>query len=276
MLKKLLKYDFNAIFKYWWIGALTTFILSFAGAACQKIIYSPKDIPDSVYTFATLGIMLVVFSFVAFALMTALLVYIRFFKHLFSDEGYLTFTLPVKRNDIVNSKLIVGSFSVFVTAAVTAINTCIMLSPVLKEDVFYKGWEKDFEKTVNALVATHGILNLVIEAIEIVAIVILCILLITVFAYLCITIGCIVAKKAKLVVSIGIYYASCIAVIVCGYLYIFFGYDALYDWINKLPGNQENEIFPFILLLIVLILLMLCTMMYALINWLIDRKLNLN
>ena len=92
MLKKLLKYDFNAIFKYWWIGALTTFILSFVGAGCGSILETEKDLPESVSIFATIGLVLIVLSFFAFIIMNALLVYIRFYKHLFSDEGYLTFT----------------------------------------------------------------------------------------------------------------------------------------------------------------------------------------
>ena len=276
MLKKLLKYDFNAIFKYWWIGALTTFILSFVGLACEKVIYSPKDLPDSVYVFATLGSILVFLSFAAFAFITALIVYLRFYKHLFSDEGYLTFTLPVKRNHILASKLITGFVATFLTALVTIVNGVITLAPVIKDDFLYKGWEKDFEKAVNELVTAHGIFNLVIEGIEIVVIVLLAIVLITLFTYLCITIGCIVAKKAKLVSAIGIYYAASIVEIVFLYLLYFFGVDTFYGWMAKLPNDQEFALIPFILLMFVLIMLLLCVVIYTLINWLIDRKLNLN
>ncbi len=276
MLKKLLKYDFKAIFKFWWVGALTTFILSFAGLACEKVIYSPKTLPESVYVFATLGAILVFLSFAAFAFITALLVYLRFYKHLFSDEGYLTFTLPVKRNNILTSKLITGFLATFLTALVTIVNSVIAFSPVIKDDFLYKGWEKDFEKAVNDLVAAHGIFNLVIEGIEILIIVLLAILLITLFTYLCITIGSIVAKKAKLASAIGIYYAASTVETVFLYLLYFFGVDTFDSWMAKLPNEQELALIPFILLLFVLIMLMLCVVIYTLINWLIDRKLNLN
>ena len=85
MLKKLLKYDFKAIFKYWWIGALTTFVISFVGMNCSKVLMSPKDLPEAVYTFSTLGLMLSFICFAAFVFMTLLIVYLRFYRHLFTD-----------------------------------------------------------------------------------------------------------------------------------------------------------------------------------------------
>ena len=275
MLKKLLKYDFNAIFKYWWIGALTTFILSFVGTGCIAINCSPKILPDSVYVLATIGIVVVVLSFSAFALMTALLVYIRFYKHFYSDEGYLTFTLPIKRNQLLASKLISGTFATFATALVTLINGTIVLIPVLKEDVFYKGWQKDFETTISNLIKSNGIINLTIDCISIILIVLLSFILITLFTYLCITIGCIVAKKAKLAAAIGIYYGSSTLATVLMYTFYFFGVDSLDGWLARLPKEQELALIPPALILVILVMLMLCIIFYTIINWLIDRKLNL-
>ena len=276
MLKKLLKYDFNAIFKYWWIGALTTFILSFVGAGCGSILETEKDLPESVSIFATIGLVLIVLSFFAFIIMNALLVYIRFYKHLFSDEGYLTFTLPIKRNQILASKLLSGGLATFFTAIITAINSAIIFLITFKKDFFYQGWKKDFDISVNRLIANHGIFNLVIESLEIVLIFILSIILITLFTYLCITIGAIISKKAKLASVIGIYYGASTLMIIFMYIFYFFGIDALNGWITSLPENQEYAVLPVLLLLILLTLLMLCLVIYTLIDWLIDRKLNLN
>lgn len=276
MLKKLLKYDFNAIFKYWWIGALTTFILSFVGAGCGSVLESPKDLPESVNIFATIGLVLIVLCFIAFVIMTLLLVYIRFYKHLFSDEGYLTFTLPVKRNQILASKLLSGGLATFFTAIITAINTAIIFLITFKKDFFYQGWKKDFDISVNRLIANHGVFNLVIESLEIVLIFILSIILITLFTYFCITIGAIISKKAKLASAIGIYYGASTLMIIFMYIFYFFGIDALNGWITSLPENQEYAVLPVLLLLILLTLLMLCLVIYTLIDWLIDRKLNLN
>ncbi len=276
MLKKLLRYDLKSVFKYWWLGALTTFVLSFVGAGCVAINESPKDLPDSAYALATIGIILVILSFSAFVVMTTLLVYIRYYRHLFSDEGYLTFTLPVKRNDILTSKLVTGFVATISTVLVTLINGIIFLSPFFKEALFYIGWEKDFQNTVQAIISKVGIFNMTIEILELFIIFILSIILVTLFTYLCITVGSIVSKKAKLATAIGIYYAASSAMTVFIYLFFFFGVDSLSIWIDKLPSPEQIGLYPVIFLLVILFEIILCTALYTLTTWLIDRKLNLN
>ena len=277
MLKKLLKYDFNAIFKYWWIGALTTFILSFIGGWCGSVYESPKDLPDSVYVFATIGLVITVLSFAAFVIMTVLLVYIRFYKHLFSDEGYLTFTLPVKRNQLLNSKLVSGGFATFSTVLVTAINVLIIVLITNKRYISVHGWfNEEIIASINDFFKTYGTFNAVVGIIEILFIVVLTTILATLFAYLCITIGAIISKKAKLASTIGIYYGASVIITIFMYIFYFFGFESLNDWITDLPENQEFAIFPLILLLAIFTILMISLVTYTLINWLIDRKLNLN
>ena len=276
MLKKLLRYDFKAIFKHWWIGALTTFILSFLGAGCGSVLESPKDLPESVNIFATIGLVLIVLSFFAFAIMTALLVYIRFFKHLFSDEGYLTFTLPVKRNQLIASKLIVGSIATISTAILTLINALIIILTTFKNEFFYKGWFEDVKEVLIPFLETHGTFNVVFSIIEVVIICILSIILTVLFTYLCITVGAVISKKAKLASAIGIYYGASSLMTIFMYIFYFFGIDALNAWIIALPENLESAIVPMILLLLIITVLLLCFVIYTLINWFVDRKLNLN
>ena len=276
MLKKLLKYDFNAIFKYWWIGALTTFILSFVGAGCGSILETERDLPESVSIFATIGLVLIVLSFFAFIIMNALLVYIRFYKHLFSDEGYLTFTLPVKRNQILASKLLSGSVATFLTAIVSAINAAIIILITFKSEIFVKGWFEILKKYVNELFEKQGTFNVISAFIEIAIIAVLSIILTTLFTYLCITIGAIISKRAKLASAIAIYYGTSSVMTVFMYIFYFFGIRGLENWLSDLTDKQAFGLSPVILLLVVFVLLMLCFVVYTLINWLIDRKLNLN
>ncbi len=276
MLKKLLKYDFKAIFKYWWIGALTTFILAFAGAGCGSVLNSPKDLPESVYVFATIGLVLIILSFFAFAIMTALIVYIRFYKHLFSDEGYLTFTLPVKRNQLIASKVIVGSVATLLSAMVGLINGAIIILISNRKDWFYKGWFEDIKEAVLPTLETLGIFNVIFTIIEAVIIPVIAIILSVLFTYLCITIGAVISKKAKLASAIGIYYGASSLSTVFMYIFYFFGIDALVGWTHNLQNEQKLLIASGILLLLIFTLIMLCVVFYTLINWFVDRKLNLN
>lgn len=59
MLKKLLKYDFIAVFKYWWIAALTSLVFSIGGG-CIKLWNLEKELPEIVYVVT--GIMNRLFS----------------------------------------------------------------------------------------------------------------------------------------------------------------------------------------------------------------------
>jgi hypothetical protein len=61
------------------------------------------------------GMLAVIPGFITFAYITAIIaiivvsfviVILRFYKNLMTDEGYLMFTLPVKSHDLINSKLI--------------------------------------------------------------------------------------------------------------------------------------------------------------------------
>lgn len=56
----------------------------------------------------SLGSMFVMILFGAAATIMLVLVCVRFYKNTVSDEGYLTFTLPVKSNEIIFSKLVSG------------------------------------------------------------------------------------------------------------------------------------------------------------------------
>ena len=46
------------------------------------------------------------FAVVAFCVVSTILVYVRFFKNFFSDEGYLTFSFPVPRRTLYLAKTV--------------------------------------------------------------------------------------------------------------------------------------------------------------------------
>ena len=52
---------------------------------------------------AMLLVIACVMAIIASAVVTELLVFVRFYKNFFTDEGYLTFTLPVSRKDLLLS-----------------------------------------------------------------------------------------------------------------------------------------------------------------------------
>lgn len=277
MLKKLLKYDFNAIFKYWWVGALTTLILSFVGAGCGTILETEKEFPLGVTMIATIGMVLVVLSIFAFIIFAELLVYIRFYKHLFTDEGYLTFTLPVKRHQILSSKLISGFICGLSTILVAVTEGAIILLTTFRKDIFIEGWYDRLINSIKEIIAEDAVLILTTFLLEIIVFALLVITLGILFTYLCITFAGSISKKSKLASAILVYYAATSVSSVFVYLFFFFGMESLFEWIFTLSNeNTQNAVILVILFLLILFVAMLCTIAYTLNNWFIDRKLNLN
>ena len=276
MLKKLLSYDFIAIFKYWWIGALTTIVLALVGAGCGTILQTEKDLPDGVTVFATIGMVLVVLGLLAFIIFSQLLVYVRFYKHLFTDEGYLTFTLPVKRHHILTSKLVSGFVCGLLTVFLTIADAVIIIFTTFRKDIFYEGWYENFIKGVKDIISAVGAGNLTILIIEVLITCILILALSILFTYLCITFAGAISKKSKLSSAILMYYgASSISSIFMYFLY-FFGIDAISEWMYDFETKASFELSIIIILLVIFFVAMLCTIAYTINYRLLDSKLNLN
>ena len=121
MLKKLLKYDIRAVAGLWWIGAVVSVGASILGAILMRfsIAVSDSNTPSVILKmFATLALIVGIFCVIAVAVsyvFTMILVFVRFYRHFFTDEGYLTFTLPVKRSTLLLSKSINAVIWCFMT-----------------------------------------------------------------------------------------------------------------------------------------------------------------
>lgn len=277
MLKKLLSYDFKAIFKFWWIGALTTLALSVVGAGCGSILETERELPGSVIIFATIGMVLVVLSIFAFIIFSELLVYVRFYKHLFTDEGYLTFTLPVKRHQILSSKLISGFVCGLLTILVGITDAAIIILTTFRKDIFVEGWFDKLVSFIKEIIAEDGLLYLITFLAEVLLIGILVLILGVLFTYLCITFAGAISKKSKLASAILIYYGASSVSSIFMYMFYFFGISSLFEWIDSLPNEDiQDTILLVILWFVILFVSMLCTVAYTLNYRLLDRKLNLN
>lgn len=269
-MKKLLKYDCKDLFKYWWIVATITFILSILGGLCLKINNYDKELPAIVYVMSAVIMALVVFSFAVFALLTVIITFARFYRNFFTDEGYLTFTLPVKKSQLLASKLISSTFITILTALVCIVNGFT---------IFYIAEGSDFIEElvqfIEELVKHLGIYTWVylLEGI-------LILIAAAVFSYLlmfcCITFGSIITKKAKVLASIGIYYGVYNILFVIFEIFILFGAETISRWMYDFSMQATKGVVALILFGILLFISLFCSLLYTLQYWMIDRKLNLN
>ncbi len=109
MLKKCLKYDFIETLKIWWVGALVSLL---SALPLSFLMFSLiNDIDDqSSFPWQFFPLMICYIGVVVGMMISLLSVYIRYYRHFFGKEAYLTFTLPVKRTTLFTSKYITALF----------------------------------------------------------------------------------------------------------------------------------------------------------------------
>lgn len=275
MLKKLLKYDFRAVFKYWWIAALSSLVLSIGGGACLSVLLTERELPVAVNVLSVLALILVIFSYVAFSILTVILVFTRFYKNFFSDEGYLTFTLPVKRSQLLNAKLIMSTTTMCTTVLVCIFNVLVLLCIGFADEVFTPSFWNQFSYFFKMIWEALGF-YCVIYVFEILILLVLLTVFSNLFLFACITFASIITKKAKVLTAIGIYYAANSIFSFAFQIFYLFGVSSLTNWLSWLPTESGYGIVALILLGIIFFVGLFCSLLYTLQYWMIDRKLNLS
>lgn len=275
MLKKLLRYDFKSVLRYWWIAAVSTLGLAIIGGWSLSIFENQKEFPEMLYVVATLAAIVAVLGGIAFAIMTVILLFSRFYKNFFTDEGYLTFTLPVKRSSLLNSKLIVSITTVLMTGFVIIVDILIACCIAFYEEIFTIEFWKALGVAIEEFFEMYDIYG-VIMILEYIISAVLTVAISVLFAMCCITIASIIAKKAKVITAIVIYYVANSTVVFGMVMYNLFAVGTLYDWLDNVPRYYENPTAVLISLCTILFKGIFCATLYAFQYWMLDKKLNLS
>lgn len=115
MLGKLVKYEFKYMARIF----LPLYIALIVAAGISRAIFRFSNEHEIISAASAVSIFALIALFVAVAALPAVFTVIRFFKSIAGDEGYLTFTLPVKASEIILSKLISAViFGIFSTIAI--------------------------------------------------------------------------------------------------------------------------------------------------------------
>ena len=283
MLRKTLKYDLNAIWKIWLILTVTVLGLSvLCGLGVRDIMVSiGNDEPNPFMFFSIAVVIITVFTVSAYLLIIELLVLFRYYQNFFTDEAYLTFTLPVKRSTLFNSKLInafiwslanygVLFICIFIILLIAPSNIdgsgCAFIS-IFKSIFKLIGEMFEF---FNGWAFIYGLLIIVIA------------LLATVFStlliYGCITFGCTMVKKYKLLMAILVYYLVNVGMSVISYianLVFATAFGTSYNILSLYSDAQISVMILFTLIAAVMFFATLCILTYKLTLGRIERNLNL-
>lgn len=271
MLRKLLKYDLKALFKMWWIPAVTTIVLSIFKGFTQMAYNNDKMLPNMVYGVISLFSSLVTISYVVFVIMTLVVIFSRFYKNFYTDEGYLTFTLPVSKVQHINSKLISSTLVSWATGLVLIIN---FLITIVLSEIEYINFDTFFVELKEMLSNTLAYEWIVFFGGFI--IVLLLPIAANLFLFFCISVGSTVVKKAKVITSIAIFYGSTSVFFVALQILLIFGIDSIEGWLVDFNDTMFAAAIALMLLIIILFIVMIIGVLYALQYWILDRKLNLS
>lgn len=271
MLSKLLKYDIASVLKYWWIGAAISGGLSIMAGLCIFTLANPTA-DDMMQFVASIGVYFAIMGMSAFSLLGTVLVFIRYFKNFFTDEGYLTFTLPVKRSDLLLSK--------FITAMVVNVATILVfIADVIMIYVVGDWQNNSIEKLGKFFGEMFGDLfkdgyNTIITF-EVILLILALIAIAGIFMFFCITFGSTITRKAKVITSIGIFYGATSIVSILSQLVIVFGSFCLEGWLSDVSGNNGYIAVILIMLMVILFIGAVASLLYNFILMMLERRLNL-
>lgn len=105
MLVKLIKHELKATYKLIFILQVVMLVTAIFG----RFFLTSLDKGDSPYALTVLFVLLYIMVIVVASYGTVIIYTMRFYKNLFTDEGYLMFTLPATPGQLLLSKTIVGS-----------------------------------------------------------------------------------------------------------------------------------------------------------------------
>ena len=130
MFKKLLKYDFQSLKRVGFpmlvtMAALTAVVSIYVGVMIGKGGFS--DVPNVFEITATVFAYISIMAILVCPLVFQIMIYENFYRTLTTDEGYLTFTLPVKAKQIIFSKLTNGTIWTLIIGAAATLSALIII-----------------------------------------------------------------------------------------------------------------------------------------------------
>ncbi len=139
---------------------------------------------------------------------------VRFYKNMYSSEGYLTFTLPVTHTQHIFVKIVVAMACQAICVFTVIAATCIALVKEELAEVL-----KAFADIVKDSTHVVGAVNTALYIFEFILLVVLAVAMNMLLYYACITIGQ-TAKKNRILMAVGAYFAYYIATQILSTLFI--------------------------------------------------------
>lgn len=222
MFRKLLKYEWRANARLFWILSAAALGVALLGGGAMLMANHIMESSTSDVAIALLAPgMYLLFSFCCLALFgymaaVEIINLVRFYKNKFTDEGYLTFTLPVKSHEIYLSTFVNILLWMLLSGAIMVFCFALMFTIGMGELVAEWLEMADFQYIMEMLRMSFAELRDEMNAMPgytlYTVLMVIAVLLSPLYAISlvmgCLTLGSVLVKKHKVLASIGIYYGA--------------------------------------------------------------------
>lgn len=274
MFTKLLKHDTKAVFKYWWIGAVASVAIAVFGGICIQIVDVDYTQYELFLVLASIGIAFSAIGLVLLPMFTMILVIVRYYKHFFTDEGYLTFTLPVKKTSLLDSKVATTFIFSFAANLLTVLNVLLMLAVGIPEHFFDPSVWKEIFDVIGEFYTEFGAYGVLYTVLAVLILAVSTVLE-TLFVFVCITLAASIAKKHKVLTAIGIYYGFSMVTSFLMQILSFGGVSTVITLVTGLEAAEAKAAVLFLMIGVLGMLVLAVSGMYLLMLYLLDKRLNL-
>ncbi len=263
MLGKLMKYEIKATARIF----LPLYALIIPMSLLTKIFLHTTADTFDIPRMITMSVYVILM--VALFVMTLIVTIQRFYRNLLGDEGYLSFTLPVKTHTHIDAKLLVTLIWVIVSSIISALSIFILAADGQTLSQLGNWWVR----CVNPFLAKYGA-QVWIGVIEGILLVLVSTLCQTAEIYAAITVGNL-SSKHKLIAGIGAYIGfgvvtQTISSILVDVFKPYFG-----SFFTRVNFDTPFPAVNYILLIILIGELVYLGIFYFLTEWLLSRKRNL-
>lgn len=204
MLKKLFKYEWKDVWKP--LGILNIAVLLLSAISCFTFSEDFLELADSnEYVAILFGFynLLYVGAIMALGFATTFYLIYRFYKNLYTDEGYLMHTLPVKPGELIWSKAFVAVIWSAISSLVITLSLMIYVNSIMIGDGEPSIWS-GFAELFDQLSMLHIDGSAVVMIIIMVLILLVTPFYTVLFGYTAVSFGQ-RAKKHKILATIGFY-----------------------------------------------------------------------
>lgn len=268
MVKKLLKYEFASLSK----SILPMEIILLCTALFTRIVQFFETDSTAFKIFMYSSVILLVIAILVCIIMTITVCVIRFYKNMYSAEGYLTLTLPVTHGQHLAAKLI----SSLIATLVSVISVIVAVMIATAGDVFHE-IVKAAVYLIN-VAADYFKYNFWLFGLELLVGIIVWFTALYLLMFTCLTVGQ-MAKKNRVLAAFGVYFGYYIFRQILGTIFIIVFVaiqntafiNGIRDFSKVHPLGFTHIVFCFIIVFYAV----LSVVYFAVTKFVMKRKLNL-